>query len=407
MSAHIAITNPGPGDITSIDTVTKRLGRLEVQDAKLDDDTESYSSFDSSDESQSDSDSIGATSPEYRELPRPCSPISKGGSFEIDWELAIIMLHQRSFFFYFNDGNQVFDMYCWGTAYVPTPTGGVDPESQFWRVSAIPTGFRFQLSHRIPHSTFANGTAFAMGHQLVLSSQSTPRALYKFPELMLVTLCDDIMASYQELRAMNGLSFPLPMMEQNTSLTPIVAPVTSSNPCINPMLLTQPSLQHGRTSPQLDYHHNQGFISSGSVGVEEASTVSEQRYQVPATSEPSTPVEANNIVHEEVEMGMNVENTTPTEADVKAFATAFRKEGPGKGAQVIICLHCPLDSERRRITTNLRPSNLTRHLLIDFGIKSFRCNKCNPPRMFTFKDQLKKHVAVSHRVESSQRSRAT
>ncbi|KDN40939.1 hypothetical protein RSAG8_07807, partial [Rhizoctonia solani AG-8 WAC10335] len=387
------LANAGVGDTPNVDTLTEHLGQLEVEDRKADG-AISESGSDPSDDSQSNSDSNGNTAPDRRELLRPQSPISKGGPSEIDWELAQILLHQRSFFLNYNGHNRNFEMYCWGIAFVPTPTGDVNVESQFWHVNATHEGFRFQLRYRMSHSNFTNDTASVMGYHLVLPSQSGNRALYKFPEFTLVSLHDDIMVLYRQLRTINGINYTTPT-RHNISLLPTAAPVVNPNSGIHPALLIQPSVEHGRFSMQPEPNSNQGHLSSGLVG-DEVASIPEQYYQAPITPGPSTLTEVGSMVYNEVEMRMDLENTTPTKDNIYAFATTFRKEGPGKGAHVIICLHCPPGSERRRITTDLRPWNLTRHMLIDFGIKDFHCNECNPPHDFTFKDQLERHVAKCH-----------
>ncbi|EUC55600.1 tyrosine kinase domain protein [Rhizoctonia solani AG-3 Rhs1AP] len=193
------------------------------------------------------------------------------------------------------------------------------------------------------------------------------------------------------------LSPPSPLLF-DTPLVPVTASTT--HPYYDKLaLLVQERPEHRGSDMQAgpDPKHN---YSPGYLDETEAVTSISQEYLVPVTPGPSKLTEVSDS-SDEVEMWMDLGSTTPTIDEIKAFTTKFRREAPGKGAQVIICRHCPSDDERRRITTDLRPWNLTRHLLIDFGIKNFYCNECNPPRGFTFKDQRDRHVAKRHRAGSN------
>ncbi|KAG8760996.1 hypothetical protein FRC11_014557, partial [Ceratobasidium sp. 423] len=281
------------------------------------------------DESKSNSDPTGNTSPDRKEIPRPRSPIAKGDPFEIDWELAAIILPHRSFFLSYNEDTFFYEMYCWSIVYGPTVTEDTNIESQFWHVTPNHAGFRFQLRHRIAHSRLTGGVAFAMGHRLDLSNQNLNlRALSKFPGFTPVTLYDDILASYQASIIINDTNF-----EQNTS-----APVANLNSGVNP--------GHSHPPMHLDSNLSQGPSSAGVIKTE-ATTPSSSSAQLPPTPRSTG---AGSVAPDDVGMWMDVDDTIPTEAQVKLFTANFRKNGPGKGAHVVVCLHCPPNSDRRRIT---------------------------------------------------------
>ncbi|KAG8697738.1 hypothetical protein FRC11_014888, partial [Ceratobasidium sp. 423] len=196
-----------------------------------------------------------------------------------------------------------------------------------------------------------------MGHRLDLSSQNLNlRALSKFPGFTPVTLYDNILASYQAFLTINGMNLNTLTTEQTTSFLGVRAPEVIPNPGLNPELFAQPNSVHGYFPIQPDPSPSQASSSTGAVGAEATTPHSGLPVQLPAT--PPTPTETGSVSSDEVEMRMHVGDTTPTEAEVKAFTTYFRKNGPGKGARVVICLHCLPDSGWRRIT-NLRPWNLT------------------------------------------------
>ncbi|CUA74637.1 hypothetical protein RSOLAG22IIIB_05645 [Rhizoctonia solani] len=315
------------------------------------------------------------------------------GAFDISWELAQILTHQRSFFLHYNEHDRNFEMYCWATVH--------DLESQLWRVN-VHEKFRFQLLNRVLHSSFIDGTAHIIGYRLVLPGQNTNRGLYRLPKCTPATLCDDIVASYQQLQIINGIHYATLIGHSIPFLNPpTVAPIINTN-----SMLLQSVSDHNFFPMQPGPRVNQGHLAPVLAGIGAAQFMSGQHDQVPAVPCPAIPgpatsVEAGKMTFNEVKMQMDVGDTIPTTDEIKAFTTAFRKDGPGKGAGVIICLHCPPGSERRRITTDLRPWNLTRHLLIDFDIKDFHCNKCDPPRRFTLKKQLENHLARHHRTGSN------
>ncbi|EUC55611.1 hypothetical protein RSOL_125300, partial [Rhizoctonia solani AG-3 Rhs1AP] len=322
--------------------------------------------------------------------------MSKGGTNEINWEAAQLLLHHRLFFWKYSF-NQLPDLYCWCISYAPMDIGA---ESQLWHVSLsfslIP--IRFQLQERLSHSHFRDGQAILMGHRLVLPSQSwDSRALYRHPENSPVFLHEDLGAACQEIVTINNLTTTPQMGEENISTPPNEWPDGHPSPGMNPAVAISSSWRNYQAPVQVDPSSSQGYLSNGLVRAGETPYNSGDLRAAPI---PLTPADTINVAYNEVEMWMNVGSTTPTTEEVQAFTRNFRREAPGKGAQVVICRHCPSDDERRRLT-DLRPWNLTRHLLIDFGIKSFYCNECNPPRDFTFKDQRDKHVAKCHHAGSN------
>ncbi|CUA74640.1 hypothetical protein RSOLAG22IIIB_05648 [Rhizoctonia solani] len=370
----------------SVNNLAQRLERLKVDHLKTDGDASSETDSNPSDDSHSNDGSTGNSSLEKGELPCPQSPISKGGEYEVSWELVQILTHERSFFLDYDGRDQELGMYCWAMVH--------NFESQIWRVNVIHDRFRFQLHDRVLHSSFTNDTAFITGYQLVLPSQRTNRVLFKLPAFTRITLYDDIMAAYQRLQGTNDIHYTT-LMRYNVSFPspPTTTPIIDAN-----SMLLQSIPEHDPFSMQSDPRMNQGHPASGLVVTEGAQFIPGQYHhdQAPVTFGSTTPVGGGNMASNEVEMLMDVGDTTPTTDEVRNFTTTFRRDGPGKGAQVIVCLHCLPGSDRRRITSDLRPWNLTRHLLIDFGIKDFQCDECSPPRDFTFKDQLERHVAKRH-----------
>ncbi|CAE6480668.1 unnamed protein product [Rhizoctonia solani] len=400
MPTYTTIASSEVGDVPSVNNLVKNMGQLQVDDIKTEGRAGSEPGSDPSDESQSNSGSTGNTSPDQRGRPRPRSPMSKGGTQEISWEAAQLLLHYRLFFWNYKV-NQSPQLYCWCISYAPMAMG-IEAESQLWHVSLsyswIP--IRFQLQERLSHSHFGEGQAVLMGHRLVLPSQSyDPRILYRHPENSLVFLHEDLVGAHQEFVTVNNLASTTQMVEESISSPPTESPEVNPTTGMNPAVVLS-NWRNGQTPMRADPSLSQGYPTTGLVAsrVEESSYNQGYSAVVPA---PFTPAGASNVVYNEVEMWMDVGNTTPTIDEIKAFTTKFRREAPGKGAQVVICLHCPSDDERRRITTDLRPWNLTRHLLIDFSIKNFHCKECNPLRGFTFKDQLERHVAKCHHAGSN------
>ncbi|KAG8759048.1 hypothetical protein FRC11_002640, partial [Ceratobasidium sp. 423] len=272
--------------------------------------------------------------------------------------------YRAAFFLSYNEDTTSYEMYCWSMVYGPTVAEDINIESQFWHVTPNHAGFRFQLRHRIAHSRLTGGVAFAMGHRLDLSSQNLNlRALSKFPGFTPVALYDDILASYQALTTINDFNFNALTMEQTTSFLGVTTPVVNPNPSVNPELLAQTNSVHGHFHIQPDPNMRQASSSTGVAGVEVTTPNSGVPVQSLAT--PPTLTETGSVSSDEVDMKMHVGDITPTGAEVKAFTTNFRKNGPGKGARVVICLHCLPNSARRRIT-NPRPWNLARHLMSHF-----------------------------------------
>ncbi|CAE6431703.1 unnamed protein product [Rhizoctonia solani] len=394
------LANAGVGGTPNVNTLAQHLGRLEVEDVKTEGCTGSESDSDPSDESGSNRDSTENMSSDQRGRPRPRSPTSKGGAPEIDWVTAQLLLHYR-LFFWNHKVNQPPELYCWCISYVPIAMG-IEAESQLWHVSLsspwIP--IRFQLQERLSHSHFREGQAFLMGHRLVLPSRSSdPRVLYRHPENSLVILHEDLPAYYHEFVTVNNLTSTSNMAEENISSHQTESPEVNPNPGINPASVMLSSWRNDQTPVQVDPSSLQGYLATGLVGAEETQSISGY-VQSSAAPTPFTPAGAGHTVPNEVHMWMDVGNKTPTIDEIKAFTTSFRKGAPGKGAQVVICLHCPSDDERKRIT-DVRPWSLKRHLMIDFGIRDFHCNECDPPREFTFKDQLGRHTTSCHHTGSS------
>ncbi|KAH7327670.1 hypothetical protein B0J17DRAFT_680535 [Rhizoctonia solani] len=283
---------------------------------------------------------------------------------------------------------------------------GIGSESQLWHVSLYPSGMpsRLYLQARLPHSSLHEGQAILMGYRLALDDRSLDlRNLYKYPEGTFVHLHKDTAAACQELVAINNLGFVDRMMGLNTPLSPTEEAQVNPNPGINPTLTMLPGLENPQFPTQVSPGLNQEYLATGLDGTEGIPSSSVHHSQVETTSGLPMPMDTSNLASDEVEMWMGIDNVNPTEAQVKAFTSDFRKNGAGKGARVVICLHCSPDDERR-VITDLRPWSLARHLVIDFGIKSFHCNECNPPRGFTFKDQLGRHASKCHHAGPSRRN---
>ncbi|CAE7110407.1 unnamed protein product, partial [Rhizoctonia solani] len=369
MSTSVTIANTGAGDISSINNITESLGGIKLEDIKTEGCSGGDSDSDPSEESQSNSDSTGNTSLGQGLQLRPRSPASKGDLPEMTWEAAQLLLHHR-LFFWNCEVNDFPILYCWGISYVPIAMG-IQAESQLWYVSLsnswIPA--RLQLHERRFHRDFKDGQADLMGHLLVLPDRSSdPRFLFRNPETPPLWLHKDIASARCEFQFMSNQISTSHMVEGNiSSYRPVESPEANPNLGRNPMFIA-PSNRSSHWAPaQGDPSLNQEYWATGVVGAEGA-FFSSGYSQLPGATVLLAPADASNMVSNEVPMKMELGSTPPTIDEITNFTTNFRKEAPGKGAQVVICLHCPPNDERRRIT-DVRPWNLRRHLMIDFVIK--------------------------------------
>ncbi|CAE6389158.1 unnamed protein product [Rhizoctonia solani] len=349
MCIHPIITNTKAGDDQKIDALVENLEDLKVDNAptKKEQNDESDSSCSSSGGPQLSRGSTRHTSPDAIGLLRSRSPTSNSRSLEISWEAAQVLLHNCVYFWHYE--GPLRQLYCWCIQYAPMAMG-IEAESQMWRMAsnyspARPTGLpHFQLTHRLPHSGFTGGFGSVANYRLMLPSHNVLRGLSRLPEDVPVLLHEDVESAYEE----PDLSFMHLTREQDIYGFSVQGPT-------NHGLVMAPILPPGLIDNRFNRHPSRGQELSSSRTFEfQGLPVNPQ--QAPATAESSP---------DEVEMWMDVGDTTPTDEQVKDFTNTFRRNGPGKGASVIICLHCPSDSEKR-IMPDLRPWHLKRHLMSHF-----------------------------------------
>ncbi|CAE6403936.1 unnamed protein product [Rhizoctonia solani] len=370
-----SLAGVGTESIPNVNSLLKNMGQLEVRGSRAGESDGSDVDYESSDESH-DSDSTRETFAGPRQLLRARSPISKGGTYEITWEVADMMLYHHWYFLAYDQSNSL-AMYCWAMRYTPS----AEVESQIWHVNLDNyTGFCFRLCYGVRHSPRESET-FLMGHVLVLASHdSGRRALYRLPEFTKAEVYNNINNAYGALLVAVGRAYGSPTTNQNFSVLP--APVSTVNPADLHFNPTHPY----QVPTEADYpSSNQENVASGMV----VALGQDESHQAQAI--PPTPV-ASDPVLDMVEMKMDVDDNVPTKEEIEAFVRDFRSQN--QNANVAICMHCQPGKNNQ--LKDLRPTSLARHLKADFGVKTYYCDKCEPRRRFTTKDQLEKHTTNRH-----------
>ncbi|ELU37240.1 hypothetical protein AG1IA_08729 [Rhizoctonia solani AG-1 IA] len=239
---------------------------------------------------------------------------------------------------------------------------GIEAESQIWHVVLTNTGLPsdFQLDHncRLPHSNFVGNIGIVGNYRMTLPNRSCPRALSKLSDGSPVSLYEDIHHARQEEYSM-GL-IPLPT-EQHMYSFPIQGLAVNMGlgshiPLALPPLLP-PGLINDNIASRFPQEPSSNQEVLASVMFTDFQPSSRQSPQAPPASVLATEVETGIVSPVIVGMLMEVGDTPPSEEQVAEFTRSFRKDGVGKGATMIICLHCPQGSGKS-FMPDLRPWHL-------------------------------------------------